>query len=139
MQIPNTPSVMDINSGIIESRAIGEARCSFVVSIFRFSLFALASGFKSSTTGIGSKVFSGDGESTVHSSVLPSHGAGPTFLFSQCVFTKFQYLNSILIPIRHALCVLMQFLVVIPSRASYVNGVRGIPFNPVRCIGKNVT
>src|SRR5699024_4749157 len=139
MQIPNTPSVMDIKNGIIESRAIGEERCSFVVSIFRFSLFALASGFKSSRTGIGSRVVSGDGESTVHSSVLPSHGPGPTFLFAQCVFTKFQNMHSILSPIRKAPTVLMQLVVGKPSRAPYVNVLRGIPFNPVMCIGKNVT
>src|SRR5699024_10908155 len=89
-------------------------------------------------TGIGSKVFSGEGESTVHSSVLPSHGSGPTFLFSQCVFTKFQNMNSILIPIRKAPIVLMKFLVVKPSPASYVNDLRGIPFNPITWIGKNV-
>src|SRR5699024_9407153 len=138
LQIPNSPSIIASTNGRIESLAIGALRCSLVVLMGVPCFFASHKGSILSTTGIGSKVLSGDGESTVHSSVRQSHGSGPTFLFWRWGRNRFQNENRIQITITNAPIVLKKFVTVSPSPALYVYTLRGIPFIPVMCIGKKV-
>src|SRR5699024_8419854 len=138
IQILNSPSIIASTNGRIESFAIVALRCFLVVLMDVPYFFASHKCSILSTTGIGSKVFSGDGESTVHSSVRPSHGSGPTFLFWRWVRNRFQNKNRILIPITNAPIVLKKFVRVSPSPALYVYTLRGIPFIRVICIGKKV-